>query len=173
MTTSSFFPSAAPKSGPFLQVVLIHRGRRRGQPTARVARRAGEGAAAPKGSSSNWPPGLLPPRHPERAGGREIGAMRLAPAAHLVGLAVEPPLQPQLLGVLPLDPPPQREDRLPHQEQYPHASPHGRHMDLKNMEPGRVLRHLCRGVCGWLLLLLGAAAATHLGKRNYILHLPD
>ena len=60
-------------------------------------------------------PQSRPPRHPERAGGREVGAARLAPAAHLVDLAVEPPLQPHLLGMPPLDPPPQREDRRTHQ----------------------------------------------------------
>ncbi len=85
-------PLAAQEGRPTLQIVLIPRGRRRGQPTARAARRAGKGGAShSRGQLLKAAPGLLPPMHPDRAGGREVGAARVAPAAHLEGLAVEPP----------------------------------------------------------------------------------
>ncbi len=117
----------------------------------------------------------------QKLGGRRrpVGAPGVAPAAHLEGgwgLAVEAPLQPLLLGLSPLGPPPQCEERRAHQQQHPHAGPYRRHVKLEQVEPGRVLRHLCGGVHGGLLLLLlfGAAAAAHLGKLNYILqHHPD
>ena len=66
------------------------------------------GTSRSRGQLLEAAPGILPPVHPERAGGQKVGAARVATAAHLKGLAVEPPLQPQLLGVPPLNPPPQR-----------------------------------------------------------------